>query len=90
VSRGWVSCSACYHARARSKSGVESSALRTVRLTPPWPGPVGETLPARSGAERARRARQIGIMDVLRDDYGIRPAGVLGHSAGRGWGGFGA
>jgi len=51
---------------------------------------VGETLPAGSGAERARRARQIGIMDVLRDDYGIRPAGVLGHSAGRGWGGFGA
>ena len=25
---------------------------------------------------------QIGIVDVLRDDYGIRPAGILGHSAG--------
>lgn len=25
---------------------------------------------------------QIGIVDVLREDYGIRPAGILGHSAG--------
>ncbi|KAK9826409.1 hypothetical protein WJX81_000891 [Elliptochloris bilobata] len=29
-----------------------------------------------------RRRRQMGIVDVLREDYGIRPAGVLGHSAG--------
>ena len=25
---------------------------------------------------------QIGIVDVLREDYGVRPAGILGHSAG--------
>ena len=25
---------------------------------------------------------QIGIVDVLREDYSIRPAGILGHSAG--------
>lgn len=27
-------------------------------------------------------AIQLGLVDVLRDDYGITPAGMLGHSAG--------
>lgn len=35
-------------------------------------------------------AVQIGLVDVLAEDYGIKPAGMLGHSAGESWLGDGS